>query len=121
MNWTRNDNVIWEELDGGALLVSPDTGGRWSLNSAAAAVWNLCDGRLSLSQVAARIARPLDEVSTFCQQFAALGLLNSPQPSAVTHVATFHTAAPGAPGFKAHSLGSGPRRRPTPRGLSGPA
>lgn len=121
MNWKRANNVIWEEWDSGALLVNPDTGGRWSLNATAAAVWKLCDGRLSIQQVATRITRPIDEVTAFCRKFVELGLLRKTLAPIAGNGVTFRTAMPGAPGFKSYGLGSGPRRRPTPRGLSGPA
>src|ERR1017187_1282005 len=36
--WTKAKNVIWEELDGGALLIDATTGARWALNATAAAL-----------------------------------------------------------------------------------
>ena len=121
MNWTRAENVIWEELDGSALLVNPGTGKRWSLNATAAALWKLCDGRLSLAEISASLSRPLDEIAAFCREFAKLGMLAPAPACAAPSGATFRLALTRPPSFKPHGLGTGPRRRPSPTGSSGPA
>ncbi len=118
MNLMRAQHVVWEELAGGALLVNRITGARWSLNATAAAVWELCDGSASPSEIAPRLARPCEEVLGFCRQFVRMGLLTSVISQGGG--ATFQMAMTGAPSFKAQGLGSGPRRRPSPRGVSGP-
>lgn len=121
MNWTRAENIVCEELSGGALLVNPANGGRWSLNESAAALWRICDGRKGAAELARAIKCSQTQVAAFCAQFSELGLLK-PALSGATGtdsmiVMTYHHAAPE---FKLLGLGNGPRRRPTPRGVSGP-
>lgn len=119
----RSDDVIWTDLADGALLVKPGAAS-CSLNSTAAAVWKLCDGRRSVSELARMIARPPKEISEFCRRILQLGLLRADSCHSLAHesiapalTTTFLTG----PNFKSHNLGAGPRRRPTPRGISGPA
>ena len=125
MNWTRAEYVVWDELDGEAMLVNPNTGARWTLNATALAVWKLCDGRRGVAELARMLDRSRAEIALFCQQFNQFGLL---QPA---NVQTGASPAPlnavlmrgkltGAPAFKSFGLGNGPRRRPTARGVSGP-
>jgi hypothetical protein len=128
LKWTKATNVIWEELDGGALLIDAQTGARWSLNATAAALWNWCDGRSTLNDLAARLAQSSrrtlvearEEVRMFCRRFAAENLL------ATTHGTTVPTATVALSGLHAPAsltalgLGHGPRTRPGSRGNSGP-
>ena len=76
--WTKATNVIWEELDSGALLIDATTGARWTLNATAAALWSWCDGSSTLNDLAAQLAQSSRrtlrearaEVRAFCAQFA---------------------------------------------------
>ena len=52
MSWIKNDNVVWEELDSGALLIDPKSGARWTLSAAASAAWQHCDGTRTLAEMA---------------------------------------------------------------------
>jgi hypothetical protein len=131
ITWKRSNEIVWEELDGEALLVSPVSRARWSLNAAAAAVWKCCDGTRSLAALSSAFAQASglglrearQEIAAFCQRFAELGLLHA-QPelvaaSAALNRPTFRSGMEG-PAFKTLGLGHGPRRRPSPRGNSGP-
>jgi hypothetical protein len=129
ITWKRSNEIVWEELDGEALLVSPISGARWSLNAAAAAVWKCCDGTRSLAALSSAFAQASglslrearQEIAAFCQRFSELGLLHA-QAQLVTATLNSPTFRSGieAPSFKALGLGHGPRRRPSPRGNSGP-
>ena len=126
MNWTRAKNVVWEEFcEGGALLVNPATGARWTLNATATALWKLCDGRNGTAELAALLERSRDEIALFCAQFVQMGLLT---PALVSNSQRTPGSMPtalarlsSAPSFKPLGLGNGTKRRPTARGVSGPA
>jgi hypothetical protein len=131
ITWKRSNEIVWEELDGEALLVSPVSGARWSLNAAAAAVWKCCDGTRSLAALSSAFAQASglslrearQEIAMFCQRFSELGLLHAQAQLVAVNTAltgpTFHFGME-VPAFKALGLGHGPRRRPSPRGNSGP-
>ena len=126
MNWTRAKNVVWEEIfDGEALLVNPATGARWSLNATATALWKLCDGHIGTAELAALLARSRGEVANFCAQFGQMGLLTpalvSNSPRTPGSMPTVLARMSSAPSFKPLGLGNGPKRRPSARGVSGPA
>ena len=120
MNWTRAKNVVWEEFcEGGALLVNPATGARWTLNAAACALWKKCDGRLCTAELAEILQLTREEIANFCGQFQQLGLLT---PSRIAIPASGAMMARSSVlAFKPLSLGNGPKRRPSARGVSGPA
>ncbi len=131
--WRRNDDVIWEQLGSEALLIVPATGARWALNGAAVCVWRLCDGATSLSAIARKFAnasgrnlqRSYLEIETFCATFAKLGLLTPCQNNCVTsgalNVMTFRNGLDAPLRYRQIGAGaSGQRRRPSPRGNSGP-
>jgi hypothetical protein len=91
-NWKKASEVICEELGDGALLVDLKTGQRWLLNAAATALWKLDGVAVSMNEFCAQL-----NAGTTCQ------------------------LAPGCiPSIKELGLGVGPRRRPSPRGNSGP-
>jgi hypothetical protein len=122
--WIRAREIVWEELDGAALLVHSDNGACWSLNATAAALWKLCDGSRSPRELAAALGSSAShartEIAEFCQTFATLGLL---QPATAPVLSANYIVMRGsddAPAFRELNLGHGPRRRPSPRGNSGP-
>ena len=124
MNWTRAKNVVWEELGCGSLLVNPATGARWTLNATATALWKLCDGRYGSAELATMLDRSSAEIARFCEQFKQIGLLQPALVPVYAHASldTIIVAKlASAPTFKPLGLGNGPRRRPTARGVSGPA
>ena len=127
--WTKAQNVIWEELDGGALLIDAKTGARWTLNATAAALWRWCDGHHTLNDVAAKLShasrRTLSEaradVSEFCARFAAQNLLAAATSLTSALPQTMPFSGLNAPArITALGLGHGPRLRPGPRGNSSP-
>jgi len=129
--WVRASDVVWEELDGEAVLVSSSTQRTWVLNSTASFVWKHCDGSTSLHDIARGLAaagcaemhRVRRDVTAFCQELASVGLLSP------AHRLAHAAAAPAAvcfarsylpPGIRVTTtLGAG-RGRPSPRGISSP-
>ena len=124
--WVRNTEVIWEELNGEALVVSPTTGQRWSFNATAASIWKLCDGSTSLlrlskafAQASGRgLARSREEIREFCAALSNAGLL-CPVGSASVRTPTsnvmFMSGMETPPMFRPLGVGGGSRRRPSPR------
>lgn len=51
----RSERVLWREVDGDAVLFREDDGRAFALNGTAARVWRLCDGTVSVRQLAARL------------------------------------------------------------------
>ena len=106
------------------------TGARWSLNSMAAEIWKLCDGTRSGEELAGALAgasgRSLRavraEITAFCDALASAGLLlAAPGVGMPLSVAARVSGSLNvAPSFRPLGLASGPRRRPGPRGNSGP-
>ena len=106
--WIKADAAIWEELNGEVVVVEPRSGRTWLLNTAAAQIWQACDGRL----------RRFDaESAAFCRQLASAGLVAATETTSGR--ALCFSGLPG-PSLCAQGLGTGPRHRPSPRGLSGP-
>lgn len=118
----RSSAVVWEELGAEVLLFIPTSGVSWMLNSAAAAVWKLCDGTRSEAELSSKLAASHAETAEFCRMFRKQGLLQ------MSGVGTTSAAAFGGQmnrdnmtGMSVRNLGSGGRKRPSPRGISGPA
>lgn len=109
-NWKRDDAIVCEELNGEALLVNAATGASWLLNASALAVWKLCDGRHPFSE----------EMAGMCRQFIQLGLLTEAPKLAAINGTVYALRGSSMPSIRPLNLGSGPRRRPSPRGVSGP-
>ena len=126
--WIRSDAIVWEELNGEAVLVSQATGDRWSLNTAAAEIWKACDGTRGLCDLARGFARASGrsvteatrDIAEFCERFTQLGLLHTSASPALATQAVFRGGLTTPPRFQSMSVGSGARRRPSPRGNSGP-
>lgn len=121
MRWTKNEAVIWEEYEGGVLLVEPRSGSRWALSAAAALAWKLCDGTRPLRDIADQLQLCSDSVERFCHQFEQVGLLlrtAGPRPALSTSHCSFRFGERMV--VRAMGAGAGARRRPSPRGNSGP-
>jgi len=127
--WTRSDEVVWEELGDETVVVDPRTGARWSLNALASALWKRCDGSRSADELAGALAKASGrslravrmEIESFCRVLAGTGLLHAasaglPLPVAARASGSFDRIL----SFRQLGLASGPRRRPSPRGNSGP-
>ena len=131
--WIRSNDIICQDWNGEALLVSAKTGARWSLNATAAAIWKLCDGRMELSELTRRFASASGrsaqvirrEIAALCTQFEEQGLLNICTQS--VHDSQFIAATACMSGLSSPPLfqvlgltSGGARKRPSPRGNSGP-
>ena len=132
-NWMRSSDIVWEDLNDEALLVDAKTGRQWSLNAAAARIWRLCDGSRGMAELAAAFAlatgrtlkRSKVEIHEFCSRFTSLGLLlpvvSTGAASTFPNCAVAMTGLEVPPSVRPMNVGaSGPRRRPSPRGNSGP-
>lgn len=129
-HWTKNDGVVWEELGAEALLVQPRERKTWRLNPVAAYLWKHCNGTTSVRQMATALARGgagevrriERELRAFCAQLESAGLLAPVRGAAVCAGHELHFAGNyQMPGISGYAAGNGPRRRPTARGVSGPA
>src|SRR5437868_930372 len=128
--WMRAADVIWEELDGGALLVDARNGARWTLNASATALWRVCDGQASLNDLAHALARAAGrslsetraEVRAFLDSLAAQNLLTPARvgASGSAGLTLKFSALNARPAIHGLGLGHGPRTRPGPRGNSSP-
>ncbi len=119
--WKRSVGVVWEELGGEVLLVSPRSGARWLLNATAAAVWKLCDGTRSFAELSDTAA--CAEVARFCEALENLGLLIrsvEARRRAEPQLAACQMNFEATPHFRQLNAGAHGRRRPSPGGVSGP-
>ena len=116
----RSENVIWEQLGDEALAVRAESGQRWSLNAAATALWKLCDGSRNCSELARVLGWELRETAAFCRALLRAGLLKSAARMQPIPIVSCRSALTSGPAVRALGLTAGSRRRPTPRGNSGP-
>jgi len=119
MHWTKQEHVIWEELNGSALLIDTKCGTRWTLSAAATAAWKLCDGKRTLTDMSRSLRQHRAAIIDFCQQFETLGLLQR-QGTLNQALVAYQSTNPSPFCFQSASLGAGSRRRPSPRGNSSP-
>ena len=125
--WVRSKDVVWDEIDGEAVLVSTSEQKTWVLNATASIIWKCCDGSISIETIAKRIAsecgreasRVKAELGDFCREMELRGLLMGER----AHLS--EQSIPGAvcfagvsspPLIKMESLTLGIRGRPSPRG-----
>ncbi len=86
----RVERLTVEELDGEVLVYDLDRHEAHCLNDTSALVWRACDGRRSVSQIAASLpdvpagVDPLDIVRNALSQLEARRLLAHPLPEAAT-------------------------------------
>lgn len=118
MRWIKNENVIWEELNGGTLLVDTKNGSRWTLKSTAAAAWKLCDGTLTLGELSCLLRQKREDIAAICHEFESMGLMR--RENAACSAPVFRLSASSPLILQAAGVGVGARRRPSPRGNSGP-
>ena len=132
VQWVRSKNVVWDEIDGEAVLVSTSEQKTWVLNATASIIWKCCDGTISIEALARRIAsecgreasRVKAELASFCREMEQRGLLMGGRASG----AVYGESVPGSfcfkgfslpPLIKMESLSLGIRGRPSPRSVSG--
>jgi hypothetical protein len=53
----RNPSILWRELDGEAVLLSPSAGSSYNLNTVGTFIWKLLDGQHSSPDIAAAICQ----------------------------------------------------------------
>ncbi len=53
----RKDYVVWKVVDSKGILLNLDNGSYFEVGSTALAIWQKCDGRTSIAQVAKSIAK----------------------------------------------------------------
>ena len=128
MRSTQAENVICEELDGEGLLVQPHAQRTWLLNPTALFIWSNSGGTcVDTSSAVESMAQQLalagrrdlagvrQDVLAFRAQLEAAGLL--PVAPVLARVSCAGSYVP--PSMRVQNFGSGPRHRPSPRGLSG--
>lgn len=126
--WKKADSVVWEELGDEALLVEPGKSHTWRLNRAAAFLWKHCDGTISLREIARALsngvraeARRIEaDLAAFCARLETAGLLRASVAGAGAPQALYFSGLYAPPSLTTRHAGSS-RRRPGPRGISGPA
>lgn len=52
----RNNQVLWRELDGEAILLDPQQGCSYNLNGVGTFIWKLLDGAHSIDELVAAIS-----------------------------------------------------------------
>ena len=68
----RHPAVDWRELGGQATLVLPgEVGASHELNEVASRIWELCDGRRSVREIAARVVEEFEVDLATAEQDAA--------------------------------------------------
>lgn len=130
--WVRSRDVVWEEIDGEAVLVSTAVQKTWVLNSTASLIWKCCDGTMSLETLARRIAagcgreasRVKAELLEFCKEMEQRGLLMGVRAAGAVSGAQMSSAVCFSgmsvpPIIKMESMSLGIRGKPSPRGVSG--
>ncbi|MGH9747011.1 MAG: PqqD family protein [Candidatus Acidiferrales bacterium] len=83
----RNPKLAWREIDGEAVIISPDDSHVHELNETASVIWKLADGKHSADQIAAAVAAGYDvpvevaqaDVRELIEVLEAKGLLMAPK------------------------------------------
>jgi len=123
--WVRSNDVVWEEIDGEAVIVKPSAKRTWVFNATASFIWKCCDGHSSIEDVARKLAlscgRELRLVRTdiveFCRQLEEIGLIvghSAPAGSVPVGSVSFQGSY-FSPKIKLQNMGVGFRGRPSPR------
>ncbi len=53
----RNSSILWRELDGEAVLLSPSAGSSYNLNQVGTFIWKMLDGELTSQDIAIAICQ----------------------------------------------------------------
>lgn len=53
----RNSSILWRELDGDAVLLSPSAGSSYNLNQVGTFIWKMLDGEHTSENIAAAICQ----------------------------------------------------------------
>ena len=131
--WVRSENVVWQEFDGEAVIVSTTAQKTWVLNASASQIWKCCDGRITLDGLASRLAkaggrevsRVKGELLAFFRMLEGKGLIRASHIAAASILEdrlTLELSVAGLslpPLIKMESNSVGIRGRPSPRGNTG--
>lgn len=121
MNYIRSKEVVWERIDGGTLLTRPSSDRAWRLDALASSVWSLCGGKGGFERAVKAVLRATgsDAVRArelcerLCSELVARGLMQGT-------LVPVYAARSGMPNITEIKLTAGGRKRPSPRGNSGP-
>ena len=80
----RNTSILWRELDGEAVLLSPTAGSSYNLNHVGTFIWKLLDGKHTPADIATMICevyevefeQALQDVQSILADMRANNLLN---------------------------------------------
>lgn len=105
----RSAAILWREVDGEAVLFHEGNGRAFALNETAARVWKMCDGTLSMRDLAERLGGP-DGSGVDEMRDAVAGLVAKLAEEGCVEMA----ASPGAAGRPdAEEPSPGPWRAPS--------
>jgi hypothetical protein len=84
---TRNPKLAWREIDGEAVIISPEDSHVHELNETASLIWKSADGKHSEDEIAQAVAESYDvglteakaDVDELIDVLSAKGLLVAPQ------------------------------------------
>ncbi len=69
----RNSTILWRELDGEAVLLSPSAGNSYNLNQVGTFIWKMLDGKHSSHDIATALCQAYDvEYEQACQDVESL-------------------------------------------------
>jgi hypothetical protein len=69
----RNSSILWRELDGEAVLLSPSAGSSYNLNQVGTFIWKMLDGKHSSHDIATAVCQAYDvEYEQACQDVESL-------------------------------------------------
>ena len=128
--WIRSGEIVWQDIEGAAVLVSPRSKRTWVLNQTAAHIWKMCGTRVSAETLARQLAqasgqelrRIRSDLLKFCRKLQGLGLLCAAREAGTGRElqACRFAGAYLPPMIKLQNEGMGFRGRPSSRGVSGP-
>jgi hypothetical protein len=83
----RNPKLAWREIDGEAVIISPEDSHVHELNETASLIWKHADGRHSVDEIALIVAEGYDvplpraraDVSELIEILGGKGLLTAPE------------------------------------------
>jgi Coenzyme PQQ synthesis protein D (PqqD) len=94
----RNPKLAWREIDGEAVIISPEDSHVHELNETASLIWKHADGSHSVDEIASIVAAGYDvplslarvDVSELIEMLSAKGLLATPEHAPEHSEATAH-------------------------------
>jgi hypothetical protein len=88
---TRNPKLAWREIDGEAVIISPEDSHVHQLNETASLIWKSADGKQSADEIAHVVAKSYDvglavakaDVDELIEALSTKGLLVTPEKQKV--------------------------------------